>query len=104
MRFHPRLARTLILRGVLAWLAARIFANIVLAFAASFQASAVLAVSVPGLEMIPWVLAFVAAFLYVDMLRRHESIFWRNLGFHPVVVVAVAMVPGGLIEAGLAMA
>lgn len=80
------------------WLGARIFASIVLGISASSNATAVPDSSAPGLEVIPWVFSFAAAFIFLDLQRRRELMLWRNLGLWPGTVVAVALVPGAVVE------
>lgn len=85
--------RTLLRRGAVLWLLARLMGIAVLAAGAQTAAP-----MLPG-----WVVVMTASLTLVDLHRRSELALLHNLGITTSYAVAVSTVPAILLEAVLVM-
>ena len=90
-----RLLRTLLLRGAIIWLLARLMGAAALMAGASTK---------NGLAVLPiWAIVMTAGLVFVDFRRRHELMLFRNLGIGTVQAVGIATLPALVSELVLVM-
>lgn len=94
LRIPGRVLKTLLLRGTILWLLARLMAAAILGAAAD-------ASSRGGKALPAWTLAMSATLLLVDLHRRKELMLLNNLGVFTWHAILVGSIPALVLEASL---
>ena len=104
-RIPVRYARTLLIRGLVIWVLARIVVHVlylVIASSADSETAAAFTNGSPVIRAI-WTLVLSAALVRVDVYRRHEVSLLNNLGVITPHAIFVGTVPTIVIETALAI-
>ena len=105
MRIPGRYTRTVLLRGVFLWAAARVGVYVSVAFISSMAMSDMVGSRdlLTGANPIvsAWTMALSATLMLIDVYRRHEVMLLNNLGVATASVVMLGAVPAIVIEASL---
>jgi hypothetical protein len=101
LQFPQAFLRTLLRRGAVLWLVARLAAMAVHAMAvAMYGKSGVVDGDLSGVLPI-WTLALAPCLVYLDLRRRRELMLLHNLGVTTASAIAIGVIPAMLLEAAL---